>query len=71
MPNQLKWIKVIAKGLIEYITMLDKLEKVIISSMSALNTGYPAFGALLNGTGRPMVYSCSWPDYQIEEGIKV
>ena len=26
--------------------------------------GYPAFGALLNATGRPMVYSCSWPVYQ-------
>jgi len=35
-----------------------------------MDQGYPAFGALLNGTGRPMVYSCSWPDYQIEEGIK-
>lgn len=25
---------------------------------------YVAFGAHLNGTGRPMVYSCSWPAYQ-------
>jgi len=33
-------------------------------------TGYPEFGALLNKTGRPMIYSCSWPDYQREEGIK-
>lgn len=24
--------------------------------------GYPEFGALLNQTGRPMVYSCSWYD---------
>ena len=22
--------------------------------------GYPEFGALLNQTGRPMIYSCSW-----------
>lgn len=35
-----------------------------------MDQGYPEFGALLNKTGRPMVYSCSWPDYQIEEGIK-
>jgi len=35
-----------------------------------MDQGYPEFGALLNRTGRPMVYSCSWPDYQIEEGIK-
>lgn len=26
-------------------------------------TGYPAFGQYLNATGRPMVYSCSWPAY--------
>lgn len=29
-----------------------------------LNTAYPAFGQALNKTGRPMVYSCSWPFYQ-------
>ena len=27
--------------------------------------GYPEFGRYLNQTGRPMVYSCSWPAYQI------
>jgi len=36
-----------------------------------MDQGYPEFGALLNKTGRPMIYSCSWPDYQREEGIKV
>jgi hypothetical protein len=25
--------------------------------------GYPEFGKYLNETGRPMVYSCSWPAY--------
>jgi len=29
-----------------------------------LHIGYPEFGRLLNATGRPMVYSCSWPAYQ-------
>ena len=24
---------------------------------------YPAFGAALNKTGRPIIYSCSWPAY--------
>lgn len=33
--------------------------------------GYPQFGALLNKTGRPMIYSCSWPAYQLEKGTKV
>ena len=30
----------------------------------SLHLGYPEFGRLLNATGRPMVYSCSWPAYQ-------
>lgn len=36
-----------------------------------MNDGYPEFGRLLNATGRPMVYSCSWPVYQEEQGIMV
>lgn len=34
-----------------------------------MDIGYPEFGRLLNSTGRPMVYSCSWPVYQIYAGI--
>lgn len=29
-----------------------------------LDTAYPEFGRALNKTGRPMVYSCSWPFYK-------
>lgn len=36
-----------------------------------MNQGYPEFGRLLNATGRPMVYSCSWPVYQEEKGLMV
>ena len=35
-----------------------------------MDDGYPAFGKYLNATGRPIVYSCSWPDYQLAEGKK-
>ena len=28
-----------------------------------MNDAYPRFGDFLNQTGRPMLYSCSWPDY--------
>ncbi|XP_045483983.1 alpha-N-acetylgalactosaminidase [Pieris rapae] len=31
---------------------------------SKMDTGYPEFGRLMNESGRPMVYSCSWPAYQ-------
>lgn len=36
-----------------------------------MDVGYPEFGRLLNATGRPMVYSCSWPVYQEDSGLMV
>lgn len=41
------------------------------SNVTEQDKGYPEFGRLLNITGRPMVYSCSWPVYQEETGIIV
>jgi len=35
---------------------------------SQMDKGYPEFGYLLNQTGRPIVYSCSWPFYQLITG---
>ena len=34
------------------------------SSPDSMDAGYPEFGGYLNATGRPIVYSCSWPAYQ-------
>lgn len=36
-----------------------------------MDIGYPDFGRHLNNTGRAMIYSCSWPVYQIYAGIAV
>lgn len=36
-----------------------------------MDHGYPDFGRHLNRTGKPMIYSCSWPVYQIYAGINV
>lgn len=41
------------------------------SDVRSMDQGYPLFGKYLNNTGRQMVYSCSWPDYQEEGGILV
>ncbi|XP_017837279.1 alpha-N-acetylgalactosaminidase-like [Drosophila busckii] len=38
------------------------------ANISDMAVGYPEFGRLLNHTGRPMVYSCSWPAYQEPNG---
>ncbi|XP_050355620.1 alpha-N-acetylgalactosaminidase [Nymphalis io] len=35
-----------------------------------MDHGYPEFGRQLNLTGRQMVYSCSWPVYQIYAGMQ-
>lgn len=40
------------------------------SNHREMDQGYPQFGYHLNQTGRPMIYSCSWPVYQIYSGIK-
>ena len=36
-----------------------------------MDRGYPEFGYYLNRTGRPMLYSCSWPVYQTYSGMTV
>lgn len=33
--------------------------------------GYAEFGKHLKNTGRPMIYSCSWPAYQEGKGMLV
>ena len=35
------------------------------ADVKVMDTGYPKFGVYLNQTNRPMVYSCSWPAYQV------
>lgn len=39
------------------------------SHPSEMDRGYPEFGYWLNRTGKRMVYSCSWPVYQIYSGM--
>ncbi|XP_044735431.1 alpha-N-acetylgalactosaminidase-like [Chrysoperla carnea] len=36
------------------------------ANISDYPKGYPEFGKYLNETGRPIVYSCSWPAYEDE-----
>ena len=41
------------------------------SDPSTFDVGYPKFTEALNATGRPILLSCEWPDYQQKIGIKV
>ena len=36
-----------------------------------MDEGYPEFSRALNKTGRPIVFSCSWPAYLVYMEIKV
>ena len=35
------------------------------SDPATMDVGFPEFGAALLATGRPMVYQCEWPLYQV------
>lgn len=39
------------------------------SDPKTMDTGYPMFTEALNKTGRPIVFSCSWPAYQVPLNI--
>ena len=39
-------------------------------NVSLMNDGYPEMTMALNKTGRPIVFSCSWPDYERASGRK-
>lgn len=41
------------------------------AEISEMEAGYKEFGMYLNKTGRPIVYSCSWPAYQEGSGHPV
>lgn len=41
------------------------------SNPSTFDIGYPKFSQALNATGRPILLSCEWPDYQTRRGMKV
>lgn len=41
------------------------------ADVEGMSKGYPAFGRILNATGRPILYACSWPFFQETNGIRV
>ncbi|KAJ8028073.1 Alpha-N-acetylgalactosaminidase [Holothuria leucospilota] len=41
------------------------------ADVSTMKKGYPMMTKYLNATGRPILFSCSWPDYERAKGIPV
>jgi len=62
-PGVLNHQEMDAKTFAEWGVDQVKLDGCYVEATS-MDKGYPEFGRLLNATGRPMVYSCSWPAYQ-------
>ncbi|CAH2042586.1 unnamed protein product, partial [Iphiclides podalirius] len=62
-PGVLGYEEIDVKTFAEWDVDYVKLDGCYVNT-TQMDTGYPAFGKLLNDTGRPMLYSCSWPAYQ-------
>ena len=44
---------------------------VCYADPTTFDTGYPKVTKALNNTGRPIVFSCSWPAYVVAKGLEV
>ncbi|KAK7086452.1 hypothetical protein SK128_004219 [Halocaridina rubra] len=67
-PGILGYLEIDAQTFAEWGVDYVKLDGCYADPVD-MDQGYPEFGQYLNATGRPMVYSCSWPDYQLVNGM--
>ncbi|KAL4230836.1 hypothetical protein ACF0H5_011210 [Mactra antiquata] len=67
-PGSLNYYQKDAQTFAEWGVDMVKLDGCY-ASMSDMATGYPQMSYYLNQTGRPILYSCSWPAYQVEARI--
>ncbi|XP_077299248.1 alpha-N-acetylgalactosaminidase-like [Arctopsyche grandis] len=67
-PGTLDYMEIDAETFGDWGVDYVKLDGCYVE-LELMDEGYPKFGELLNNTGRPMLYSCSWPVYQELSGI--
>lgn len=63
-PGSLQFLELDANTFAEWEVDYVKLDGCYSEPID-MDKGYPEMGRYLNATGRPMVYSCSWPAYQV------
>ncbi|RZC40477.1 Melibiase domain containing protein, partial [Asbolus verrucosus] len=68
-PGSLGHLETDAKTFAEWEVDYLKLDGCY-ADIDDLESGYIEMGKYLNQTGRPIVYSCSWPAYQEPLGVK-
>lgn len=68
-PGSLWHLELDAKTLAEWHVDYWKMDGCYAEGLN-FEEGYKEFGRYLNETGRPMIFSCSWPAYEEPEGIE-
>jgi len=68
-PGSLQYLETDAKTFAEWNVDMLKLDGCY-SDIKTMPQGYPLMEHYLNDTGRPIVYSCSWPAYEVDKGIE-
>lgn len=66
-PGSLNYLQVDAQTFASWNVDMLKLDGCY-ASPSIMPAGYPKMGRYLNATGRKIVYSCSWPAYEVQSG---
>lgn len=69
-PGMLEHLEIDAKTFAEWEVDYIKVDGCY-AEISEMEQGYKKFGKYLNETGRPIVYSCSWPAYEEGSGKHV
>ena len=68
-PGSIEHLELDANTFAEWTVDYVKLDGCY-ADVKQMDDGYPLMGMYLNKTNRPMVYSCSWPAYQVFESIE-
>ena len=68
-PGSIDHLELDAKTFAEWTVDYLKLDGCY-ADIKSMEDGYPLMGKYLNETGRPIVYSCSWPAYLLNTEIK-
>lgn len=68
-PGSLNYLELDAQTFADWTVDYVKLDGCY-ADIKLMPEGYPRMGQFLNKTGRPMVYSCSWPAYEVGEGVQ-
>ncbi|XP_071847406.1 alpha-N-acetylgalactosaminidase-like isoform X2 [Apostichopus japonicus] len=69
-PGSLNYLEKDANRFAEWGIDMFKMDGCNVD-ISLMKKGYPEMGQYLNATGRPILFSCSWPDYERGKGIPV